>query len=190
MAGVEARDFTAPDETQILDKTTVELVNLAGGQIGRHTFEPGWRWSECTKPVVGTGSCQVEHIDYVVAGTLLIKYDDSTEGDLARGKRLPDGPGHDASNAVQEPVVFVEFRRDELQRGLKVRAPSAGAAARCAERGGQELSTRLSAEIECGKGSTGWSHDTRSIEATASSCGVPRQKSALPEAWLRPSRPC
>jgi hypothetical protein len=47
MAGVETRDFTAPDETRNLDKTTVELVNLAGGQIGRYTFEPGWRWSEC-----------------------------------------------------------------------------------------------------------------------------------------------
>ena len=24
----------------------VELVNLAGGQIGRYTFQPGWRRSE------------------------------------------------------------------------------------------------------------------------------------------------
>ena len=35
MAGVEHRDFSAPDETRTPDKTTVELVNLAGGQIGR-----------------------------------------------------------------------------------------------------------------------------------------------------------
>jgi len=57
MAGVEHRDFSAPDETRIPDKTTVELVNLAGGQIGRYTFQPGWKWSECIKPVVGTDSC-------------------------------------------------------------------------------------------------------------------------------------
>ncbi len=47
MAGVETRDFAAPDETRTPEKTTVELVNLAGGQIGRYTFQPGWRWSEC-----------------------------------------------------------------------------------------------------------------------------------------------
>ena len=40
MAGVETRDFSAPDETRTPDKATVELVNLAGGQIGRYTFEP------------------------------------------------------------------------------------------------------------------------------------------------------
>ncbi len=69
MAGVESRDFSAPDETRTPDKTTVELVNLAGGQIGRYTFQPGWKWSECIKPVVGTDSCQVEHIGYVVSGS-------------------------------------------------------------------------------------------------------------------------
>jgi hypothetical protein len=34
MSGLEARDFSAPDETRTPDKTTVELVNLGGGQIG------------------------------------------------------------------------------------------------------------------------------------------------------------
>jgi len=43
MAGVETRDFTAPDETRTPDKTTVELVNLAGGQIGRYTFQQAGR---------------------------------------------------------------------------------------------------------------------------------------------------
>src|SRR5918999_2674200 len=40
MAGVESRNFESPDETRTPDKTTVELVNLAGGQIGRDTFHP------------------------------------------------------------------------------------------------------------------------------------------------------
>lgn len=36
MAGVEARDFSAPDEVREPDKTTVELVNLGGDEIGRY----------------------------------------------------------------------------------------------------------------------------------------------------------
>lgn len=77
MARVEWRDFETPDETRTPDKTTVELVSLAGGQIGRYTFQPGWRWSECIKPVVQTDTCQVEHIGYVVSGSLHVEHEAS-----------------------------------------------------------------------------------------------------------------
>ena len=76
MADLEARGFESPDEVRTPDKTTIELVNLAGGQIGRYTFAPGWRWSECIKPVAQTETCRVEHIGYVVSGTLHVKQDD------------------------------------------------------------------------------------------------------------------
>jgi hypothetical protein len=110
MPGIESRDFHFPDETRTPDKTTVELVNLAGGQIGRYTFEPGWRWSECIRPVVNTESCQVEHIGYVVSGALHIKHEDGSEADLMPGDVYRIAPGHDAWNAGQEPAVFVEFQ--------------------------------------------------------------------------------
>ncbi len=110
MPGVETRDFTTPDETRTPDKTTVELVNLAGGQIGRYTFQPGWRWSECIKPVVGTDSCQVEHIGYVVSGTLHVTHDDGTEGEATQGDVYRVAPGHDAWVVGDVPAVFVEFQ--------------------------------------------------------------------------------
>ena len=110
MAGIETRDFTSPDETRKPAKTTVELVGLAGGQIGRYTFEPGWRWSECIKPVANTESCQTEHLGYVVQGTLHVRHEDGTEADLTQGSVYRVAPGHDAWNAGQEPVIFVEFQ--------------------------------------------------------------------------------
>jgi hypothetical protein len=110
MAGVETRDFSSPDETRTPSKTRVELVNLAGGQIGRYTFEPGWRWSECIKPVVNTDSCQVEHLGYVVSGGLHVKHDDGSEEDVTAGEVYRIAPGHDAWNAGSEPAVFVEFQ--------------------------------------------------------------------------------
>ena len=110
MAGLEHRDFSAPEETRTPDKTRVELVNLGGGQIGRFTFQPGWRWSECIKPVAGTDSCQVEHIGYAVSGALHIKHDDGTEGDVVAGQVYRIGPGHDAWNGGNEPAVFIEFQ--------------------------------------------------------------------------------
>lgn len=110
MAGLEHRDFAAPDETRTPDKTTIEMVKLAGGQIGRYTFQPGWRWSECIKPAAGTDSCQVEHIGYAVSGSLHVKHDDGTEGDVQAGHVYRIAPGHDAWNAGSEPAVFVEFQ--------------------------------------------------------------------------------
>ena len=110
MPGVENRDFSSPDETRKPDKTTVELVNLGGGQIGRYTFQPGWRWSECIKPVVGTQSCQVEHVGYMVSGGLHLKHEDGTETDVKAGEVYRIAPGHDAWNAGQEPAVAVEFQ--------------------------------------------------------------------------------
>jgi hypothetical protein len=53
MAGVEARDFDSPDETRTPDKTKVEVVRMSGASVGRMRLEPGWRWSECIKPIVG-----------------------------------------------------------------------------------------------------------------------------------------
>ncbi|HLF99313.1 MAG TPA: cupin domain-containing protein [Acidimicrobiia bacterium] len=110
MAGVETRDFGTPDETRTPDKTTVELVRFAAGEIGRYTFEPGWRWSECIKPVAGTESCQVEHVGYVVSGSLHVQHEDGSEADITAGSVYRVAPGHDAWNAGSEPAVFVEFQ--------------------------------------------------------------------------------
>jgi hypothetical protein len=95
-----------PDETRTLEKTRVELVRLAGTTLGRFTFQPGWRWSECVKPVVGTDSCQVHHVGYAVAGRL-------TGGDQARikaGDSYEIPPGHDAWVEGQEAFVAIEVQ--------------------------------------------------------------------------------
>ena len=110
MAGIESRDFSAPDETRKPPKTLIELANLSGGQIGRYTFEPGWRWSECIKPVANTESCQTEHIGYAISGGLHIVHNDGTEVDVKAGDVYHLAPGHDAWNSGSEPAVFVEFQ--------------------------------------------------------------------------------
>lgn len=110
MAGVETRDFSTPDETRTPDKTKVEIVNLSGGQIGRYTFQPGWRWSQCIKPVAGTDSCQVDHIGVVLSGQLHVVHEDGTETDVRAGEVYRIAPGHDAWVVGDEPAVNVEFQ--------------------------------------------------------------------------------
>lgn len=110
MAGVEINDFSAPDEVRRPGNTTVEVVKIGGGEIGRYTFEPGWRWSEHIKPVVGTESCQTEHVGYVVSGTLHVQSDDGTSGEVTSGCVYRIAPGHDAWVVGDESVVVVEFQ--------------------------------------------------------------------------------
>jgi len=110
MAGVEINDFSTPDEVRSPERTTVELVKLGGGEIGRFTFAPGWRWSECIKPVVGTESCQVEHVGYVVSGRLHVEHDDGTAGDIVPGVVYRIAAGHDAWVLDDDPVVVIEFQ--------------------------------------------------------------------------------
>jgi Cupin domain len=110
MPGIESRDFSAPDETRTPDKTTVELVGIGGGQIGRYTFQPGWKWSECIKPVVGGDSCQTEHIGYVVSGQLHVTHEDGSEANVKAGDVYRIAPGHDAEVVGDEAAVFVEFQ--------------------------------------------------------------------------------
>jgi len=110
MPGLEVNDFSAPDEVRSPDRTTVELVKLGNGEVGRYTFQPGWKWSECIKPAVGTDTCQVEHVGYVVSGRLGISYEDGTGGEVGAGSVYRIAPGHDGWVIGDDPAVVVEFQ--------------------------------------------------------------------------------
>jgi hypothetical protein len=58
MAGVKKLDFDSPDETRTPEKTRAELVRVGSTTVGRLTLQPGWQWSDCIKPVVGTDSAR------------------------------------------------------------------------------------------------------------------------------------
>jgi hypothetical protein len=107
---LDVNDFSSPDEVRRPENTTVEVVKIGGGEIGRYTFQPGWRWSEHIKPVVGTESCQTEHVGYVVSGTLHVESDDGSRADVTSGSVYRIAPGHDAWVTSDESVVVVEFQ--------------------------------------------------------------------------------
>jgi hypothetical protein len=109
MAGVQARGFDAPDETRTPDKTKVDVVRMGDTSAARFTFEPGWKWSECVKPVAGTDSCQARHVGVVHSGRLNVVHDDGTEQELGPGDAYVIEPGHDAWVIGDERFVGFEF---------------------------------------------------------------------------------
>ena len=109
MAGIHMGNFDAPDEVRTPDKTKVDVVDLAGVKAARISFQPGWRWSECIKPVAGTDSCQAHHVGVIVSGTIHVVHDDGTESDATAGNAYIIEPGHDAWVVGDEPVLAYEF---------------------------------------------------------------------------------
>ena len=108
-----AKSHDTPDERRTPPRTQVDIVNLEPLTIGRFTFQPGWRWSECIKPVVGTDSCQVSHVGYMVSGRIVVRLADGTEHPISAGESYTIPPGHDAWVVGNEPAVGIEVMSAE-----------------------------------------------------------------------------
>jgi hypothetical protein len=109
MAGIELLNFDSPDETRTPEKTRVDVVRLGDTTAARFAFEPGWKWSECVKPVVGTDSCQVRHVGVVQSGRLVVEHEDGSQLELGPGQAYLIEPGHDAWVVGDERFVGLEF---------------------------------------------------------------------------------
>jgi len=109
----ETKSHNSPDEVRTPKKTRVEVVRLPGYTLGRLNFEPGWKWSECIKPVVGTESCQNSHVGYAVSGRLTVKLNDGTQKTFQPGMSYTIPPGHDAWVEGDERFVCIEVMSAE-----------------------------------------------------------------------------
>ena len=96
---------------QLLGRTHLLTPTGAGG--GRLVFQPGWRWSECIKPVVGTDSCQATHVGYAVSGRVTVRMNDGSQKTIAAGISYTIPPGHDAWVEGAEPFVCIEMMSAE-----------------------------------------------------------------------------
>ena len=109
MASMTKKSFDSPDETRTPDKTTLEVVDLGAAKAARLTAQPGWRWSECIKPVVGGDSCQARHVGFVSSGRIHLLHDDGSEMEAGPGDAYVIEPGHDAWVVGDEPLIAFEF---------------------------------------------------------------------------------
>jgi quercetin dioxygenase-like cupin family protein len=107
---MQGKSLDSPDETrEFVDKGKADIVHLGNVSVGKFVLEPGWRWSEHVKPIVGTESCQVHHIGYVLSGRMKVVMDDGTEAEASAGDAAVIPPGHDAWIEGDEPCVWLEF---------------------------------------------------------------------------------
>jgi class 3 adenylate cyclase len=107
-AGIQQKGFDVPDEARRFPKGTAQLVHVGSLTIGRGILEPGWRWSTSLKPIQGTPSCQVHHVEVLLAGRFHVEMDDGETADFGPGDVFDVPPGHDAWVVGNESVVMVD----------------------------------------------------------------------------------
>lgn len=106
---IQTKNVSAPDEVRAFALGHMDIVSIGQATLGRAVFEPGWRWSDSIKPIVGTTSCEVAHVGYMIRGHMRVRMNDGTEYDGAAGDFVVFQPGHDAWVVGDEPVEYLEL---------------------------------------------------------------------------------
>ena len=103
------KSFENADEVKAPAKTLASVVNLGNIAATKIVLDPGWKWSECVKPIVGGDSCQAGHVGVIVQGTLKCVHDDGSEIEVTAGDAYYFAPGHDGWVVGDETVIGYEF---------------------------------------------------------------------------------
>ena len=104
------KTFDSPDAVRDLGRGIGGFVDMGRGfAIGRAVLEPGWRWSVDIRPIVGTTSCQVHHVQTIVSGRMAVRMDDGREQEFGPNDVIDLPPGHDTWVVGDEPLVILEF---------------------------------------------------------------------------------
>ena len=101
-----------------LGRGTGSMTHVGPLAIGRARLEPGWRWSEDLKPIVGTESCMVHHLQVLLAGRLGVRMDDGEEAIFEAGDTFEIPPGHDTWVVGDAPADIIDISGNVGEFGL------------------------------------------------------------------------
>jgi ethanolamine utilization protein EutQ (cupin superfamily) len=106
---IQKKNYSKPDETRKFDKGQIDLITINGVTFGRATFEPGWKWSTCVKPIAKTETCLASHLMVMESGRLHVAMDDGSDVEFGPGDVAFVPPGHDAWVVGHETVVALDI---------------------------------------------------------------------------------
>jgi quercetin dioxygenase-like cupin family protein len=107
---IEKKSMMSPEETVKMEKGKFEITNIGKLKIARFTFEPGWTWEKCEKPLFNTETCQLTHQGYLISGRLVVRMVASgNEVEYGPGDLFHIPPGHDGWVVGEEPVVGLDI---------------------------------------------------------------------------------
>jgi hypothetical protein len=109
MFDVIVKRFDQPDETRNFPNGKFDLVRVGGMEIGRATYDPGWKWSVDIGGAAGLRYCATEHVGMVVAGRAVAAMANGRVVEMTAGDLFYIAPGHDSWVVGNEPYVSLHF---------------------------------------------------------------------------------
>lgn len=108
MGAIQRKSLDQPDEMRTFPKGIAQLARAGSLTIGRGVLDPGWRWSTHLKPLTGSDSCQIHHLEVLISGRFRIEMDDGETAEFGPGDVFDVPPGHDAWVVGDDPVVLLD----------------------------------------------------------------------------------
>ena len=112
MATLAKKSFDNDGEVITPEKTYATTVNFGSVAATKLIAQPGWKWSECIKPMIGTDTCQKNHVGVCVNGKLMVTHEDGSSIEVGPGDAYTFAPGHDAWVVGDDVFVGYEFDSD------------------------------------------------------------------------------
>jgi class 3 adenylate cyclase len=109
VARLQRKNLNQPETVRRFPHGHIDTVALDESEIGRWEFEPGWRWSNDVRPIVGTASCLNRHVGVCLEGRLHVKLDDGTEMEIGPNDVYEIPPGHDGWVVGNQRYVTYEW---------------------------------------------------------------------------------
>jgi class 3 adenylate cyclase len=105
----EKKNLREPEESVVFPGIREDMVEIGGLTVARSVSDPGWRWSEHTKPLVGGDWCEARHVGVVVSGSWGAQLRDGTVLEFRPDDVYDVPPGHDGYTIGAEPCVLIEW---------------------------------------------------------------------------------
>jgi len=96
---------TSADETRTFDYGVMKTATVGDFEVAREVLEPGWKWSEDIKPIVGTDSCQFQHYGVLLSGRMKVLADDGSEIEIGPGDAYVIPRGTMPGSLVMNPLA-------------------------------------------------------------------------------------
>jgi class 3 adenylate cyclase len=109
MPSLQRKNLGTPDEREVYERGYSNEVHLGETVVSHEFYEPGWRWSEHVRPIVGTPSCRFHHTGVLLRGRMHIRLDDGTEAEYGPFDVMDVPPGHDGWIVGDEPAEVISW---------------------------------------------------------------------------------
>jgi hypothetical protein len=106
-----ARRFDTSEEVTRFPNGEERVLSLLGVPVGLATFEPGWRWTNDVRPIVGRDLCPRLHVGYLLSGRLHVVFPDGSTMDAQAGDLVEIPPDHDAWTVGTEAAVLLDWAK-------------------------------------------------------------------------------